>query len=41
MNFVGFLVPPYVPPTWLSSMALSTKVSAVNPKQLSFQYCVA
>lgn len=38
IKFVGFLAPPKVPPTWVSCTALSTKDSAVNPKQCSFQY---
>ena len=37
-NFVGCWLPPNVPPKCVSIMALSTSVSAVSPKQCSFQY---
>lgn len=38
MKGVGLRLPPKVPPSWSSSIALSTKVSAVRPKHWSFQY---
>lgn len=37
-NLVGCWLPPNVPPRCVSIMALSTSVSAVSPKQCSFQY---
>lgn len=37
MNGDGILIPPHSPPIYLSSIALSTNVSAVKPKHSSFQ----
>ena len=38
MKCVGSRIPPKVPPTASMSIALSTRDSAVSPKQCSFQY---
>lgn len=37
-NLVGCWFPPNVPPRCVRFIALSTSVSAVSPKQCSFQY---